>query len=127
MDKVFDSLSDSSDTSSAESEFTAVTIDETILYDQDGYKITAKGLTTDGYSGPQVKLLIENNSSKSIIVQCRNLSVNGYMIEPVFSADVAAGKKANDSITLMKSDLEAAKITTIADIEFCLHIIDADS
>lgn len=103
------------------------TIEEAVLFEQDGIRITAKSLNYSGLFGPEVKLLIENNSSQSITVQTRNASVNGYMIETMMSADVAAGKKANDSITLMKSDLDAADIKTIADIEFRFHIFDSSS
>ena len=80
-----------------------------------------------GFFGPEIKLLIENGSEKSVTVQSRNTSVNGYMIEPMLSADVAAGKKANDTLTLTQSDLDAAGITTIADIELSFHIFDSES
>ena len=105
----------------------AVTIEEAVLVEQDEIRITAKSLKLDGWLGPEIKLLIENNSSKSITVQIRNASVNGYMIDTMMSVDIAPGKKANDSITLMKSDLDAAGIKTIADIEFSFHIFDSNS
>lgn len=106
---------------------TEVSIEESVIFDQDGIKITAKSLDMTGFFGPEIKLLIENGSEKSVTVQSRNTSVNGYMIEPMLSADVAAGKKANDTLTLTQSDLDAAGITTIADIELSFHIFDSES
>lgn len=69
-------------------------IAETVLVDESDIKITATGLDADGFLGVEVKLLIENNSDQDLTFQARNVSVNGYMVEPIMSADVAAGKKA---------------------------------
>lgn len=98
------------------------TITETVLVDEAGVKITAKSLDTKGFMGPEIKLLIENNSGKDLTFQCRNASVNGYMVEPMMSVDVVNGKKANDSLTFMNSDLELCGITEIADMEFSFYI-----
>lgn len=108
----------------ADPEKIAITINETVLVDEAGVKITAKSLVVDEFYGTEVKLLIENNSGKDLTFQCRNVSVNGYMVEPVMSVDVANGKKANDSITFMESDLETCGIDAIADIELAFHIFD---
>ena len=43
------------------------------------------------------------------------------------SSDIAAGKKANDSLTFSQTDLEQNGINTIANIEFSLHIFDPES
>lgn len=118
-------------TEQAEAEATApaVTeeITETVLMDSDGIKITAKSLDKSGWMGPELKLLIENNTAQNLTVQARSVSVNGYMVGSSLSADVAAGKKANDELTLTASDLEISGIETIADIEFSFHIFDSDS
>lgn len=104
-----------------------VFIDEQMIYEGNDIKVTATGLDLEGIFGPSITVLIENNSAKDITVQSRSSSVNGIMVETIFSSDVAAGKKANDSITLSSTDLENAAITTIKDIEFSLHIIDGSS
>jgi len=105
----------------------AETIEEAVLLDESGIKITAKDLDKDGFFGADLNLLIENDSGKDITVQATNSSINGYMIDALISADVVNGKKANDSITFMDSDLEIAGITTIADIEFCFQIYETSS
>ncbi len=104
-----------------------VTIEEQVVLDKNGIKITAKSLETKGIFGPEIKLLIENNSDTNVTVQARNVSVNGYMVETMLSSDVAAGKKANDSLTFMSSDIDTAGITTIADMEFAFHVFDSVS
>ena len=102
-------------------------IEEAVLVDEAGVKITAKSLDMDGLFGPSIKLLIENNSEKSLTVQSRSASVNGYMIETMLSSDVAAGKKANDELIFASSDLEMADISVIADMEFSFHVFDSET
>lgn len=104
-----------------------VVIEEQVLLDQDGIKITAKELSNDSFWGPEVKVLVENTSSKSVSVQLRDVSVNGIMMEPMFSTDVAPGKKVNDSITFMSSEFEEAGITIIQNMEFSFHVFDTES
>ena len=117
---------DKKDESTTQSVPKDVFIEETVLVDEAGVKIVAKKLETDSFMGPELKLLIENNSGKNLTVQARNESVNGYMITSIFSADVVDGKKANDSMTFSSSELEMCGITTIADIEFSFHIFTTE-
>ncbi len=106
---------------------TEITIAEQELYNENGVVITATGFSETGIFGPEVKLLIENNSEKNITVQARNGSVNGYMVDFQISSDVAAGKKTNDALSLLSTDLENSNISTICDIEFNFHIFNTDS
>lgn len=123
------STADQSTTQESEStaETTAVTIENTVLLDQDGLIITAKELVDDSIWGMGVKVLIENNTEENLGVQCNSLIVNNYMITDLFSCSVAAGKKANDTIYLSSSGLEATGITTISDIVISFHVYDSDT
>lgn len=103
-----------------------VTIEETILVDEQGVKITAKSLEMDSLFGPEVKLLIENNSGKNLTVQCKDSSVNGYMVDTMMSVEVADGKRANDELTFSDTALKECGIETFADMEFSFHIFDED-
>ncbi len=103
-----------------------VTIEEMVLVDEAGVRITAKSLEADNLFGTDLKLLIENNSGKNLTFQCRNSSVNGYMVETLMSVDVADGKKANDTLTFSSSDLELCGIDAIADMEFSFHIFTSE-
>jgi len=102
-------------------------ISETVLVDEAGVKITAKSLNADDLFGPEIKLLIENNTEQNLTFQCRNASVNGYMVETMMSVDVVGGKKANDSLTFMGSDLEECGIETIADMAFAFSVFDSET
>lgn len=102
-------------------------INEQVLVDQDGIKITATEYVTDSIWGDGIKLLVENNSAKDYTIGCDALIVNDYMITDLFSADVAAGKKSIDDITIMSSDLEANGITSVDQVELKFHIYNAES
>lgn len=103
-----------------------VTIEEQVLYDENDIKITATGMD-DGLFGTELTLLIENNSSTGITVQARDSNVNGFMVDTMMSADVAAGKKANDSLTFETSGLKDCGIEQIATMEFSFHIFNTET
>ena len=95
--------SNSNDTSSNEDDSTAdkskptdVTIDEQVLFEKDGLKVTATEYKKDSVWGDGINLLIENDSDSSIGLGCTALIVNDYMITDLFSSTVAAGKKSNE-------------------------------
>ena len=55
-------------------------INEQVLVDQDGIKITATEYVTDSIWGDGIKLLVENNSAKDYTIGCDALIVNDYML-----------------------------------------------
>lgn len=110
-----------------EQEEAGASIEEQILLEQDGIKITATGMEKDSIWGEGVKLLIENSTEKNIGVGCNALIVNDYMITDLFSTSVAAGKKSNEVMYMSSTELEAAGISNIGQIEIYFHIYDGDS
>ncbi len=105
----------------------SVAIDEQVLIDQDGIKITATEYTTDSIWGDGIKLLIENETDKTVTVGCNALIVNDYMISDLFVSEVAAGKKANETMHLSSSGLKAAGIDAVGQVEIYFHIYDSDT
>lgn len=65
-----------------------------MLLDQDGIIITLKSLELDGMFGPSLKVLVENNSDKSVTIQTRDSSINGVMADSMFPCEVGPSKKA---------------------------------
>ncbi|MGN1405113.1 MAG: hypothetical protein ACI4WM_02480 [Erysipelotrichaceae bacterium] len=104
-----------------------VTVAEEVIFEENNIKIKVTGLDTAGWMGPELKLLIENDSAQNITVQTRLASVNGFMSDSLISEDVAASKKANTSITFSNTDLKNAGIDTISNMQFSFHIFDTDS
>lgn len=101
-------------------------INEQVLVDQDGIKITATEYVTDSIWGDGIKLLVENNSANDYTIGCDALIVNDYMITDLFSADVAAGKKSNEVMYLSSTELKAAGIDTVGQIEMYFHAYDSN-
>lgn len=130
-DTVDDTESDSAedtqaDSSEAEAD-SAVTIDEQVLLDQDGIKITAKEYAADSsILGDEIKLLIENNSDKDYTIGCDALIVNDYMVTDLFIAEVAAGKSCNETMDLYSHELEAAGIDSVGKVEIYLSAHDEE-
>ena len=114
---------ESADDESAEE----ITVAESVLYDADGIKVTVKGYE-EGWMGPEIKVLVENDSTKNVLITADAVSVNGYMM-PYASlyAEVAAGKKANESLSFMSSELEQSGIEVIAEIQFYIQISDSET
>ena len=98
-----------------------------VMYDAGGIKVVVKGLSDKSFFGPGLLVYIENNSDDNITVQCTNTSVNGFMIDAIFSCDIVAGKRAVDEITFLNNDLEENGIKDIEALEISLHIFDTDS
>lgn len=102
-------------------------IDEQVLFELDGIKVTATEYVTDSFTGEGIKLLLENNGTKDIGLGCDALIVNDYMVDNLFSTSVAAGKKEYKTVDLLSSELSAAGIENVGKVELKFHTFDADS
>lgn len=105
----------------------SVTIEEQVLFEQDGLKVTATEYVVDSIWGDGIKLLIENDGASDIGLGCNALIVNDYMITDLFSATVAAGKKDYETLNLSSSGLKAAGIDNVGKIEIYFHTFDPDT
>ncbi len=81
----------------------------------------------DDMFGPVIDIYIENNSDDNIRVSFEELNINGFMLYNYFSAEVTAGKKANEELSLSEDEMEMSGIENIADIEMKVEIRDPDS
>lgn len=117
----------SSETAEEETTSTDETIEQQVLLDQNNVVITATEYTKDSFMGDGITLLIENNSDQNLTIGCNALIVNNYMIDHSFVSDVAAGKKANETLYLSSSELEAAGIESVGQIEVYFHVYDPES
>ncbi|MBQ7064782.1 MAG: catabolite control protein A [Firmicutes bacterium] len=109
----------------------APVISETVLYDQDGVKITATGLEYGNYSA-MLELLFENNSEKDLefYAGTRGYScnaVNNYMFSGGYlSTSVTSGKKATDTMKYDYSSLQLNGINEIAELTVGFQIQDKE-
>lgn len=105
------------------------TLEETVLVDESNVKITATGLKYTAYE-VKVSLTLENNTDKNLSFRNGTMgyscnSVNGYMVDGGYlNADVAAGKKSNESVAFDIGELSILGLPDIANIELGFDIAD---
>ena len=99
-------------------------ITEQVLYQSGNVTITAKSLG-DSILGPELAVLVENTSDKDLTVQITDCSVNDFMMAPLFSCNVAAGKESHDTVDFSSTDINQANIQKIKDIQFVFIIMDS--
>lgn len=104
-----------------------IKLPEQVVYDEENVKITVTGLSDDDLFGPEIKVMVENNGTKDILVQVDSMAINNIMVTPVFSCEVAAGKKANEGISVMSSELKMAKIELFKEIDVMFRLVDPES
>lgn len=104
------------------------TLEETVLLDEGGIKVTATGLTDYGLGGaPDLKLHVENNTDGDIMIQTSEYAaVNGCMVRGIASIQTSAGDSADDTVMFLDDEFEAAGIETVSDIKLAVRAIDAD-
>lgn len=105
-------------------------IEETVLVDESDVKITATRIKYTAYD-VKLSLSIENNSSQDLSFHSGTLgyncnSVNGYMVDDGYlNADIAAGKKASETVSFSVDELTLLGFSDIADIELGFSITDS--
>lgn len=104
-----------------------ITIQETVVYENGGVKVTATGIE-EGWTGTEIKLLVENTTDRNIVLSGDNVIVNGVTMPTYLYIDVAAGKKSNGTMSIYSTNLDEAGIEKIATINVKdAHIVDTDS
>ena len=99
-----------------------------VFVDEGDIKISTSALEfSDEYWGPEMKLLVENDTDQNITAQIRYTAVNGLMVAGSFYCDVQAGKKANETFYITTESLTMSDIETIEDITFVFEVYDTDS
>ena len=109
----------------------SASLDETVMVDENGVKITATGLNYTDHS-VDLELSIENSSGKDLSFSSGTMgyhcnSINGYMVSDGYlNCDVADGKKANETISFSYDALMLYGIDEIADMEIGFTMSDDD-
>ena len=94
--------------------------------DNDQCSIQIDSVEDDEIWGFVINVTLENKSSdKTYMFSVDGATVNGVQDDPYFSAEVAAGKKAKESISF--SDLENYGITECTDVMLTFQVYDSDN
>lgn len=108
------------DTNTTELSFT-----ELVAVDNAECLIKITGIEPDAWFGYTLNVQLENKSSeKAYMFSIDRSSVNGVQCSALFATEVAAGKKANDTITIPADDLEENGVDVFTDIELTFRVYD---
>lgn len=99
---------------------------EIMLVDNENCTVKVTGIDPDGLLGYGVKVFLENKTDKNLMFSVKDVSVNGFMIDPFWASTVAAGKMANETITFLESDFKENGIDAVTEITLTLNVYDSD-
>lgn len=98
---------------------------ESVIYQDETVVITYKGLTERKYgNGYEINFEVENLTEKTLMVQLRDTSINGVMVRPMYSVDIAPNKKSIGGASITGDDAENFPINSITNIETKFSITD---
>lgn len=98
------------------------------VVDNDECVIKITELNPNNLFGYSLKVELENKSSDvTYMFSVTDAAVNGVQTDPLFAAEVAAGKKPIENITILDSTLKENGITVFTDIELSFRVYDSSN
>ena len=95
------------------------TIEETVLFEESGLKVTALSVEYDDvYGTVGVNLLIENNMGYDIELHSWNGGVNGYMMDISYFTEVKNGESVNSTFNFSGGEINRCNIDVVTYFEF---------
>lgn len=99
-----------------------------VLVDDENMSIVITGFEEDKEDGDfYAHVYLRNKTDKVLSFSDKDVSVNGYMVDPYFYKEVAAEKSAFTKIQWDEDDLKANGIEKVYDIEMILYVDNADN
>jgi len=100
---------------------------ETVIVDNDAAAFTVTKAENSDHLGMQLHVQCVNKSSRALMFSWDMVSVCGYMYDPLWATEVAAGKTANSIIDLDTYALEKMGVASVDEITFTLRISDSEN
>ena len=97
------------------------------LYSENGIRIVGKTVDENSFWGTAILLYCENTSGQNVGISVENMSINGFMMTPYYTAEVYDGKKSIDEITILSSELQDNGIESIEEVELKFHLYNVDT
>ena len=105
----------------------AATMGETVLIDNDVVAFAITKAEHNDHLGMQLHVQCVNKTDRTLMFSWDMVSVCGYMYDPFWAAEVAAGKTALSTIDLDTYALEEMGIRSVDEITFTLRISDSEN
>lgn len=104
-----------------------IIFEEMTAVDNEACSIVLTELEPDNMWGFTVKAVLENKSAdKTYMFSLENAAIDGVQCAELFASEVAAGKKANEEITLSDAKLKENGVTAFSDIELTFRVYDSE-
>ena len=97
------------------------------LVDDDHAAVSITGFSHTQHTGMEVQIQCINKTDRALMFSWDAVSVCGYMYDPMWAVEVAAGKTANSTIELDTHELETMGILSVDEITFTLRISDSEN
>lgn len=104
-----------------------VVMDNTTLVDNNAVTFTIVKTQISDHAGMQLHVNCVNKTESTLVFSWDMVSVCGYMYDPLWSVEVAAGKSANSIIELDTYALENMGVLSVDEISFTLRIFDSEN
>lgn len=102
------------------------TLSGLVLADNENCRFTVTDAQFNVHLGLQLSVLCENLSDRPLMFSWNNVSVCGYMYDPLWAEEVAAGKKVNSTIGIDTYALEQMEVSSVDEISFTLTVQDSE-
>ncbi len=99
---------------------------DTVIVDNEFVTAIVIGYDTDDIWGYTANLYLVNKTDSAVMFSVDNASVNGFMADPFYAHEVAAGKCAFSAMSWGDTTLEECGITTVEEIEFAFTAYASD-
>ena len=100
---------------------------DVVLADNEHVSVILIGTEEDPIWGYTLNLYIENKTDRKVMVSVEDVSVNGFMADPLFAREVGAKRSAFTNISWMDSAFEENGIDTVESIEMTMHAYDSEN
>ena len=105
----------------------SVAMDETVLVDNDDAAFIITKVENSDHLGMQLHVQCINKGDRTLLFSWDMVSVCGYMYDPLWATEVAAGKTANTTIELDTFALGKMGVASVDEITFTLRISDSEN
>jgi len=99
---------------------------QTALVENSQCRFTVTGMEMNEHLGLQIHVLCENTGNRPLMFSWNNVSVCGFMYEPLWAEEVAPGKKVNSTVGIDTYALEQIGINTVEEVTFTLTVQDSE-
>lgn len=103
------------------------TLSGQVLVDNESCAFTVTGTEFNEHLGLQLHVLCENKSDRTLMFSWNNVSVCGFMYDPLWAEEVAPGKKVNTTIGIDTYALEQMHVDSVDQIDFDLWVQDSEA